>query len=221
MTLAAAVIDALIASGCSAEQLGAAVKAANAEDEARTAAKRAKATQRKRNQRSRDAMSHDVTRTERDIAGQSVTPFPSEVSPRTPFPTNPIPVPPSPPKGGSSPAGFDAFWADYPNKVGKAVASKAFQQARQRAPIETIMAGLARYVAKTDDRPWCNPATWLNQDRWDDQPAAAPQSRGQPPPRRANPVSDAWGFLERRDDNGPIDITPDAGAVRYLPARSG
>jgi hypothetical protein len=38
--------------------------------------------------------------------------------------------------------------------------------------IEALMDGLARYVAKTDDRPWCNPATWLHQARWEDQPAA-------------------------------------------------
>jgi hypothetical protein len=40
-----------------------------------------------------------------------------------------------------------------------------------------MMIGLEAYVDKTDDRPWCNPATWLNEGRWDDQPAAKPQSR--------------------------------------------
>ncbi len=78
-----------------------------------------------------------------------------------------------------SSADFDQFWSIYPNRVGKRDAEKAFLKAMRRANVETILAGLRLYAAKTDDRPWCNPATWLNQDRWDDAPAA-------PPPRQAN-----------------------------------
>lgn len=73
------------------------------------------------------------------------------------------------------------LWPIYPHKVGKPVALQAFVKARSRADLETIIAGLRRYVAKTDDRPWCNPSTWLNQDRWNDMPATVP--RGQSPPR--------------------------------------
>lgn len=68
---------------------------------------------------------------------------------------------------------FDAFWEQYPHKVGKRAAVKAFDAARKRkGSFVDLMLGLLRYVSKTDDRPWCNPATWLNQDRWLDQPAA-------------------------------------------------
>lgn len=66
---------------------------------------------------------------------------------------------------------WDEFWALFPNKVGKADAVKAFDKARKRVDRQTMLAGLQRYVDKTDDRPWCNPSTWLNQDRWADQPA--------------------------------------------------
>lgn len=65
------------------------------------------------------------------------------------------------------------FWAIYPNKVGKDAARKSWERAVSRASVAEIMAGLRRYVAKTDDRPWCNPATWLNQGRWTDQPAGS------------------------------------------------
>lgn len=78
---------------------------------------------------------------------------------------------------------FERFWADYPHKVGKRDAKKAFERARKRADFDTIMAGLRRYAAKRDDRPWCNPATFLNQDRWGDQPAAV-SPRGRGPPQR-------------------------------------
>jgi uncharacterized protein YdaU (DUF1376 family) len=73
------------------------------------------------------------------------------------------------------------IWPIYPHKVGKPVALASFIKARQRASLETILAGLRVYVGKTDDRPWCNLSTWLNQDRWNDQPAQV--ARGQPPPR--------------------------------------
>src|SRR5437899_1036987 len=72
---------------------------------------------------------------------------------------------------------FDEFWNQYPHKVGKQDALKAFRRVERKGVVsfEDLMGGLARYVAKTDDRPWCNPGTWLNQGRWEDQPAPAQQ----------------------------------------------
>ena len=109
----------------------------------------------------------------------------------SPTPPSPKPlqsIPPSPPKGGSSPAGFETFWAEYPHKVGKRDAEKAFAKANSRTDLETLMAGLRRYAAKTDDRPWCNPSTWLNQDRWTDVPASQPipHRHSQAPPMTPN-----------------------------------
>lgn len=68
--------------------------------------------------------------------------------------------------------GFESFWKLYPHKVGKAAAWKAFKTVENRASLEQILDGLQRYIAsKPPDRPWCNPATFLNQDRWLDEPA--------------------------------------------------
>ncbi|WP_180901712.1 hypothetical protein [Martelella soudanensis] len=81
-------------------------------------------------------------------------------------------------------AEFDAHvWPLYPQKVARKTALKAWASARQRADLDTIMAGLRRYVAKRDDRPWCNLSTWLNQDRWTDRPAASSPSQARSPPR--------------------------------------
>lgn len=92
--------------------------------------------------------------------------------------------------GASVADAFSDFWSVYPHKVGKREAEKAFGKALSRAPLEAIMDGLRRYVGKTDDRPWCNPSTFLNQDRWEDAPAAAaPRSQGQSPPRQPHPDS--------------------------------
>jgi hypothetical protein len=69
----------------------------------------------------------------------------------------------------------EQFWNRYPHKVGKADAIAKLERARKRgiAWVE-LMAGVDRYVReKPTDRPWCNPATWINQDRWTDEPAGA------------------------------------------------
>ena len=77
---------------------------------------------------------------------------------------------------------FDQFWTAYPNKVGKPKAREALAKARKVASLEAILSGLSRYVAsKPADRAWLNPATFLNQERWADQPAnVVPMARGSP-----------------------------------------
>lgn len=69
--------------------------------------------------------------------------------------------------------GFDDFWRLWPNKVGKPAALKAFSAAIKRgAGFKAIMNGVENYIRdKPPDRPWLNPATFLNQNRWEDQPA--------------------------------------------------
>jgi hypothetical protein len=71
---------------------------------------------------------------------------------------------------------FDQFWKKYPNKVDRAGSMKSLARVAKKGGIEfsTIMDGLDAYVAKTDDRPWCNPTTWINQARWEHRPAEVP-----------------------------------------------
>lgn len=67
---------------------------------------------------------------------------------------------------------FAIWYSAYPHKVGRADAEKAFAKAIKKADLETLQAGLEKYKAtKPHDRAWCNPATWLNQERWLDDPA--------------------------------------------------
>jgi hypothetical protein len=66
----------------------------------------------------------------------------------------------------------ERFWAAFPNKIGKADAMKAFDKASNKVTPEVLFPALNRYANKSDDRPFCNPSTWLNQERWLDQPAA-------------------------------------------------
>lgn len=67
---------------------------------------------------------------------------------------------------------FERFWRAFPNKVGKIVARRAWSAKRLSREIDAILAGVERYVRdKPVDRPWLNPSTYLNQRRWEDQPA--------------------------------------------------
>jgi len=68
---------------------------------------------------------------------------------------------------------FTKFWSAWPNKVGKPDAKKAYTAVRRRGNLHSaIMTGLAQYIAsKPPDRPWLNPATFLRQERFNDQPA--------------------------------------------------
>ena len=79
---------------------------------------------------------------------------------------------------------FDrVFWEAYPHKVGKGQARSAWQAARRKADLATIMDGLQRYCRSKPERiAWCNPSTWLNGERWLDQPVCESRSRT-PEPR--------------------------------------
>lgn len=69
---------------------------------------------------------------------------------------------------------WEEFWQLYPHKVGKPVAERAFAKAMNSRGVTgtMIIAGLQRYIQnKPMDHSWLNPSTFLNQERWNDQPA--------------------------------------------------
>lgn len=67
---------------------------------------------------------------------------------------------------------FQRFWKTYPHKVGRAAAFTSFVAARRKTSLTTILEGVARYANdKPAGREWCNPKTWLEQERWSDEPA--------------------------------------------------
>lgn len=67
---------------------------------------------------------------------------------------------------------FEVWWRIWPHKVCKPAAVAAYKRAAAKVPLDVLCEGVERYIAqKPADRPWCNPSTWLNQERWDDRPA--------------------------------------------------
>lgn len=82
-----------------------------------------------------------------------------------------------PPKAPTEPHGFREFYETYPRHVAKGAALRAWAKAVKKTEPEVIIAGAKRYAEdpSRDQSFTAYPATWLNQERWDDDPL---------PPRR-------------------------------------
>jgi general stress protein YciG len=73
------------------------------------------------------------------------------------------------------PEDFLLFWEQYPKKVGKDAALKAWKAAIQRALPEEIITGAERYARdpKRDPQYTKDPQGWLAAGKWADQPEPA------------------------------------------------
>lgn len=88
-----------------------------------------------------------------------------------------VPVKTLPVENGSK-SHFEVFWEAFPHKIGKGYAAKCFIKAHKKASLQEMLDGIDRYVtSKSPDIPWCNPSTWLNQERWLDQPSQQPNNQ--------------------------------------------
>ena len=91
--------------------------------------------------------------------------------------SNPNPNPNSADAGSASVKNdlFDRFWSAYPKKIGKGAAQKAFEKAHiGKDLIETVLKAIDQQKNtdqwKKDGGQYIpNPATWLNQQRWEDE----------------------------------------------------
>lgn len=77
----------------------------------------------------------------------------------------------TPPADDWPPDYEDVFWSRWPHKVAKAPGLKALAKARKRVSFAVLMAGVDRYIAVQDPNFYCHPASWLNADRWLDEPS--------------------------------------------------
>lgn len=111
--------------------------------------------------------------------GKSPYPDLPPIPPPLPSPrplTNTPPIPPtvlSVARAQRTRAEFDQWWPHYRHKVGKPEALKAFLKVSPEISLDFLIARTDRYferLAQPNAPNPCNPATWLNQARWDDEP---------------------------------------------------
>jgi hypothetical protein len=77
----------------------------------------------------------------------------------------------------SSSNGFDQFWTEYPKKVGKQAALRAWKN--KKPPLDLVLKAISwqrnsKEWKKDNGEYIPHPATWINAGRWEDQP----QSQG-------------------------------------------
>ena len=80
------------------------------------------------------------------------------------------------------PPGFAEFWELYPRKIGKGAARAAWKKVKADGRNGEIVAAVK---AQAGSEQWKrgfipNPATWLNQERWNDTPYNPPTKYGLP-----------------------------------------
>lgn len=145
-------------------------------------AHKAAARERKQKQRERDK--------ERDghgtVTGQSrdpaVTPSlslpPSPQTPQPPTHTHPGDIT-THAREASKTGDFDEFWTTYPRSEGKAAARKAYPKALTKISHPDLMANLRRLLPSMAEDPQYAPhaSTWLNGERWEDEPTPRQQAR--------------------------------------------
>ena len=71
---------------------------------------------------------------------------------------------------------FESFWSNYPKKVDKGAAIRAFKKALKTSPAPEVIEGAKRYAEDPNlpDKQFVkNPATWLNAEAWNNGPLPA------------------------------------------------
>lgn len=76
---------------------------------------------------------------------------------------------------------FDEFWALYPRKIAKAVARKAWAKLtpeNQLAAARAVHNHVEYWSSKETELEFIpHPATWLNQERWEDELVIEPKKQ--------------------------------------------
>lgn len=90
----------------------------------------------------------------------------------------------------ATPNPFDRWWATYPNKQGKEPARKKWASLKLDAHADEIIAATAKLAAEDDK--WLRGfvpmgSTFINQQRWTDEPMAAPLDGNSKLPAKAPP----------------------------------
>lgn len=96
---------------------------------------------------------------------------------------------------------FEEFWKEYPRKIDRKQAKRAFRTALKRASFEDILAGAIAYKNDPTRKPEFTkyPATWLNADAWENA-ATLPEVRQANDERRAKEKARSDAYLREMEE---------------------
>jgi hypothetical protein len=107
---------------------------------------------------------------------------------------------------------FTEFWNEYPKKVDRAKALKAFKSALKRAKFDEILAGAIAYRNDPTRKPEFTkyPATWLNADAWENA-AALPEVKAANEARRLKEKEASDAYLREQEEiaKQSVPLTPE------------
>jgi hypothetical protein len=107
---------------------------------------------------------------------------------------------------------FDEFWKEYPRRIDRAAAFRAFKSALKRAKFEDILAGAIAYRNDLTRKPEFTkyPATWLNADAWENA-AALPEVKAANEARRLKEKEQSDAFLREQEEiaKQSVPLTPE------------
>jgi uncharacterized protein YdaU (DUF1376 family) len=100
-------------------------------------------------------------------------------------------------------AQFEEFWARYPRRVGKAHARRAYTAAMKKIRHDDLMFALSQRLPAMeaqDQKYRPHPATWLNGERWNDEPDDPHSPNGDPggKARRGSELVSAFAAVAAR-----------------------
>lgn len=92
---------------------------------------------------------------------------------------------------------FEDFWQAYPRKIGKGQARRAWRTAMAKVSVEVVMQALRTQRFDARERFVPHPATWLNGERWLDEPGAGdPVLRAAGVAEQTPQPDPAWSLLQ-------------------------
>lgn len=100
---------------------------------------------------------------------------------------------------------FDQFWASYPRKLGTGEARQAFTKAVKAHGPDVILEGVQRFANDPNlPAPQFIPraATWLNQERWGDDPYSPAEQAGKRPLVKSPYVGGPRDWVRDMHDQG-------------------
>ena len=109
-------------------------------------------------------------------------------------------------------AKFEEFWKEYPRKIDRAAAKKAFRSALKRAKFEELLAGAIAYRNDPARKPEFTkyPATWLNADAWENS-ATLPEARQASEERRTKEKARSDAYIKEMEEiaKQAVPLTPE------------